>query len=98
MTRTRDFLENIRRQLPAEEGDVFDMALSHERPSNDYCYMNHIEPTKENTVTVSLRKDRYPTKAQAEDRAAELFKMRNLKPYKAFQTVNFWCWYTVGAE
>ena len=80
-------------QLPTSEGDVFCMDY-HEQPRNEFKYLTHPEPAHEDTVTVSLEKAKYRNLPTARKRAAELFMMRGLRPYKAFETARCYCWYT----
>lgn len=87
-------LMKLLRQLPNDdEGDVFRMH-DMEMPRNDYCYTGHIQPSAVNTITVSLEKSKYMNVHLARERAAKVFELRGLKPYKAFQTARCWCWYT----
>ena len=82
-------------QFPKDEGDVFNMDWGTEEPRNDYMYTNHVEPSYSDTVTVSLEKVKYPDMVMARKRAAEVFVLRGLRPYKQFQTARCWSWYCV---
>lgn len=53
------------------------------------------DPSQDQTVVVSLDKSKYPRLDLAKSRAAEVFELRGLKPYKFFQTARHFCWKTV---
>ncbi len=88
----------LEEQLPAtKEGEVFNMHL-HDQPSKDFGYLYYEKPSQKDTITVSLAKSKYADLATAKKRALELFKLRSLKPYQAFQTRVYYCWYCVPLE
>lgn len=70
----------------------------HENPRNEFNYLNHPTAGSEDTVTVSLEKAKYRNLPTARKRAAELFLLRGLRPYKAFETARCYCWYTTKVK